>query len=435
MDPNPAYNLKAVLKETGVKADVLRAWERRYGLPMPQRTAGGHRLYSQRDIETIKWLLARQAEGLSISRAVALWRKTGAHMPDLLADSQKEPFPEKAGALIGLEALRNEWLSSCLAFNESYAEQALNQAFALYPVETVCVDLIQRGLAQVGDLWYDKRASVQQEHFTSALALRRLDALLAASPQPNRRQTVLVGCPPRELHTFTALLLALFLRRRGLHVIYLGADVPGERFEETVAAAHADLVVLVAQQLISAATLQQVAASLAGKQIGVAFGGRIFGLQPGLIDRIPGHFLGQELETAVQKIEALLSGDLTTLTQPAPPAGKYAQALDAFVSRRNRIELELDESWKALRISLQYLYTANHFLGENIIAGLRLGELAYLDDEMKWLAPVLAGHALSSGIVQNYLSLYTSAVRHQLGDAAEVITDWLEGQITTLQNL
>src|SRR5512134_3649739 len=71
----PAYNLKAVLKETGIAADTLRAWERRYGLPMPQRSAGGHRLYSQRDIETIKWLMKRQADGLSISRAVDLWNE------------------------------------------------------------------------------------------------------------------------------------------------------------------------------------------------------------------------------------------------------------------------------------------------------------------------------------------------------------------------
>src|SRR5512137_1637725 len=73
----PLYNLKVVLKETGIKADVLRAWERRYGLPTPQRSAGGHRLYSQQDIATIKWLIARQNEGLSISNAVTLWREKG----------------------------------------------------------------------------------------------------------------------------------------------------------------------------------------------------------------------------------------------------------------------------------------------------------------------------------------------------------------------
>jgi len=70
----PTYNLKAVLKETGLKADVLRAWERRYDLPKPHRTPGGHRLYSEYDIETIKWLMARQEEGLSISHATELWR-------------------------------------------------------------------------------------------------------------------------------------------------------------------------------------------------------------------------------------------------------------------------------------------------------------------------------------------------------------------------
>ncbi len=68
----PIYNLKAVVQETGIKPDTLRAWERRYGLPEPQRTASGHRLYTDRDVATLKWLVARQDDGLTISRAVAL---------------------------------------------------------------------------------------------------------------------------------------------------------------------------------------------------------------------------------------------------------------------------------------------------------------------------------------------------------------------------
>ena len=73
-DDTPIYNLKAVVQETGLKPDTLRAWERRYSLPEPNRTGGGHRLYSQQDINTLKWLLARQDEGMTISRAVSLWR-------------------------------------------------------------------------------------------------------------------------------------------------------------------------------------------------------------------------------------------------------------------------------------------------------------------------------------------------------------------------
>src|SRR6187551_3304288 len=89
----PAYNLKVVLKETGLAADTLRAWERRYGLPTPNRTAGGHRLYSQRDIETIKWLMKRQQEGLSISHAVEMWNEQLTSGADPLAESvQKASF-------------------------------------------------------------------------------------------------------------------------------------------------------------------------------------------------------------------------------------------------------------------------------------------------------------------------------------------------------
>ncbi len=74
-DKTPTFNLKAVVRETGLKPDTLRAWERRYGVPSPDRTDSGHRLYSQHDIDTLKWLLERQQEGMSISRAVELWHR------------------------------------------------------------------------------------------------------------------------------------------------------------------------------------------------------------------------------------------------------------------------------------------------------------------------------------------------------------------------
>ena len=88
----PTYNIKVVLNKTGIAADTLRAWERRYGLPVPQRTAGGHRLYSEYDIETIKWLLAKQDEGLSISRAVDLWNEQTASGSDPLAGAVSTAF-------------------------------------------------------------------------------------------------------------------------------------------------------------------------------------------------------------------------------------------------------------------------------------------------------------------------------------------------------
>src|SRR5689334_23159641 len=105
----------------------------------------------------------------------------------------------------------------------------------------------------------------------------------------------------------------------------------------------------------------------------MAFVGRIFNLQPGLIKRIPGHFIGERMEQVVPEIESVLSGT-STPAQLVPPGVEYTQALSAFLTRRGRIELELDESSKILRMPLEYIYTANRFMGENILAALRLGE-------------------------------------------------------------
>src|SRR5512141_3504687 len=309
----PAFNLKVVLKETGLAADTLRAWERRYGLPTPNRTPGGHRLYSQRDIETIKWLMKRQAEGLSISRAVDMWNEQIASGTDPLGDSTKQssfaamtlPVQYQAPDTT-IDSLRTQWVEACMEFSESTAEQTLNQAFSMFPVEAVCLEVLQRGMSEIGELWYQDRASVQQEHFASALAMRRLDALLAASPAPWREQIVMVGCPAEEWHAFTPLLLSLLLRRRGLNVIYLGANVPVTQFASTVQDLKADLVILVAQQLITAATLQHTAQVLYSQKIHVAFGGRIFNVHPDLHHSMAGYFLGNQLSSAIEQVELIL---------------------------------------------------------------------------------------------------------------------------------
>ncbi len=102
IDQTSGYNLKAVIHETGLNAETLRAWERRYGLPKPERTAGGHRLYSQHDIQMLNWLSARQKEGLSISRAVELWRTLESNGQDPLQREDQLPQPVLSS---GAEAL------------------------------------------------------------------------------------------------------------------------------------------------------------------------------------------------------------------------------------------------------------------------------------------------------------------------------------------
>ena len=215
----PIYNLNAVLRETGLSADVLRAWERRYDLPKPQRTPGGHRLYSDYDVAVIKWLRARQAEGLTISRAVELWKETAASRDPL--EGLPQPVSEVviSAPVNHVEDLRNRWVKACLGFDALKADEVINQAFAINPVETVCFEILQKGLQQIGALWYLDQATVQQEHFATAQAVRRIETLISAAPAPARAQTVLVGCPAGEWHNFPVLLLALLMIGRGLFLV------------------------------------------------------------------------------------------------------------------------------------------------------------------------------------------------------------------------
>jgi len=427
----PAFNLKAVLKETGLAADTLRAWERRYGLPLPQRTAGGHRLYSQHDIETIKWLMARQADGLSISRAVDLWNEQTASGTDPLAGttSQAVTTLTATSTNTSLDILCADWLAACMKFDEIAAEQTLNQAFSMFPVEAVCMDVLQKGLAQIGELWYENRATVQQEHFSSALAMRRLDVLLAASPAPSRNQTVIVGCPADEWHAFTPLLLALLLRRRGWNVIYLGANVPTERFAETAASVRANLVILVAQTLTSAASLQLAAQTLSAQNVRVAYGGRIFNLHPLLAEKIPANFLGQSIEASLLEVELLLQAKTLKVSETfrvsQSISQEYVAAHQSFTAKRAEIELTLKQLVPPLAVSPTGLSTGIAHLGDNIAAALQLGDMNYVTSEMDWLKKLMQSHNRPASELVHFMQSYSQSVDRHINGSGRPIFEWL----------
>ncbi|MFN8383085.1 MAG: MerR family transcriptional regulator [Anaerolineales bacterium] len=430
---SPAFNLKAVLLETGLAADTLRAWERRYGLPTPNRSAGGHRLYSQYDIETIKWLIARQAEGLSISRAVEMWNEHIASGLDPLAGYTSSAFPSSqvnsssAAPDTTLDMIRAQWITACMSFSESNAEQALNKAFSIFPVESVCMEVLQKGMSEIGGLWYENRASVQQEHFASGLAMRRIDALLSASPAPTRPQTILIGCPPGEWHTFTPLMLSLFLRRRGLNVIYLGANVPAERFEETVAKVKASLVILVAQSLTSAATLQTTAFSLLGMNIPVGYGGRIFITRNSLTEYIPGYYLGNVIDMSLDQVEKILKNK-DKIKETKVVSQEYTAALHAFSSRRAHIESTIREMIPPLAVDPEHLNTGINFLGDIIVAALQFGDMDHVTNEVEWLKVLLQSHQRPAQELADFMNEYSRAVDKHINGSGTPIKAWLHAQ-------
>jgi len=429
----PMFNLKAVVEEAGTTAHTLRAWERRYGLPRPARSEAGHRLYSRRDIDVVKWLMARQQEGLSIGRAAELWRTLEAEGQETLpATATAAPPATPAGGT--LAELRQGWVSACLAFDEVGAEQVITEAFALYKPETASLEMLQRGVSEIGEAWYAGKASVQQEHFASALAIRHLDGLILATPRPTQTGRILAACPPEEEHAFSLLLATFLLRRRGWDVLYLGANVPIARMETTIAAHRPQLVLAAAQQLPTAATMLEMARFLQGEQVPLAFGGWIFNHVPLLRTRIPGHFLGESIAQGVQAAEQLM---LTP--RPLPRAGgqtafeheisqEHRPALAHYRERQSLIEADLWQGPKPAGISEEHLAMANDTLGRHISAALILGEMSFLDTCLDWAEGLFHNRGLPSDALSNYLRGYHRAAQAHLDERGAPIVAWLATQ-------
>jgi MerR family transcriptional regulator, light-induced transcriptional regulator len=293
----PVFNTRAVARETGVPADTFRAWERRYGVPHPKRTAGLHRLYSDRDIAIIRWLRDRTAEGVNISQAV-----------QMLATAIESEPEMAAGAARPLDHLREEMVLALTNFDALGSERLLGEAFALYPFEAVLLDFLQPVMVEIGERWRQNQINVVAEHFASQFVRRKLAGLLSVFEGSARGATIIVGCAPEELHDLGTLLAALFLTRRGWRVIYLGAQVPHADLIATAQTLKPALVCLSAATVETALGLSEVARQFQRMLPDVLFGygGRAFTINPELRESIPGTFLGQDARELTDGVASLL---------------------------------------------------------------------------------------------------------------------------------
>lgn len=427
----PSFNLKVIVKETGLKPDTLRAWERRYGVPSPQRSAGGHRLYSQRDIDIVKWMLARQEEGLTISKAVKLWKRLEAEERDPLKVPEYSSVAVSLLQLGGgstdrgpLNELTEAWINACLEFNERGAEQVISQALGAYSPEVVCLLLLQPALNRLGVGWYEGTVTVQQEHFASELASRRLKALIQGSPQPNRAGRILACAPDGEEHTFSLLLLSFLLRRRGWDVVFLGASVPLQEMAETLASTRANLVVSAAHQLHTAASLMELAQMLAEKGIPIAYGGLIFNAMPALRQRIPAHFLGETLEEAPEAVEQIMVGKPGQLPQLAAP-DSYARARAEFQAKQPFILAHLWSQNPTRFMPVKELKAVNNHFSHVIDALLALGALDAAGQQRDWVRGLGGGHELPDDVLSAYLSSFHDASAAVMGEDGAALVSWL----------
>jgi MerR family transcriptional regulator, light-induced transcriptional regulator len=214
-DAGPGYlRIGQLAKRTGVSPELLRAWEQRYRLLQPTRTAGGFRLYSTADEARVQRMQSLVAGGLAAAQAASL----------ILSDG--EPAPRTvSGSATTLEDAAGDLAASLDRLDEQAANTALDRLFSVYTVETVLQDVLLPYLHRLGERWATGEVSVAQEHFASNLLRGRLLGLAQGWGQGQGPGAIL-ACVPGEQHELGLLAFGVALRRRGWRITYLGTDSP-----------------------------------------------------------------------------------------------------------------------------------------------------------------------------------------------------------------
>ncbi|HLY48694.1 MAG TPA: MerR family transcriptional regulator [Solirubrobacteraceae bacterium] len=216
-------------RRVGVSPELLRAWEQRYGLLRPVRSAGGFRLYGEEDARRVARMRRALEEGLSAAEA---------------ARRSLETLDSGAASMGLVEAARSRLLAAAERYDEVGIQAVLDEAIAVFGLEALVRDLILPTLFELGRRWKDGEVEVSQEHFASNLIRGRLLALArlwgrGAGPM------ALLACAPGEQHDISLIMFGLLLRSYGWRVLFLGTDTPLLTLEDTATTTAPAVIVLV----------------------------------------------------------------------------------------------------------------------------------------------------------------------------------------------
>ena len=253
-ESSPLLRIGELSRRLGVSDHVLRAWEARYGLLQPVRSAGGFRLYSEADALRVRRMQAHLADGLSAAEAARAVLGQDSRADGRAGGTDRVPTTESelSGAL--RQALD--------AFDEPAAQAILDRLLSDLSLTAVLRDVVLPYLTELGERWERGTASVAQEHFATNVIRGRLAGLARGWGNGHGPRAVL-ACPPGELHDLALMVFGIALNRNGWRIEYLGMNTPVEELTRTVDARRPALVVV-------AATLPETLGPLAAQLTALA---------------------------------------------------------------------------------------------------------------------------------------------------------------------
>ncbi len=247
--------IKKASELTGVPEHTLRAWERRYGLLAPSRTASGYRNY---DEETL-------------ARVTAMHELVQAGWAPRAAAVEVAHHPQIDGVGVDQHA---ELISAAAALDASAVARVVEERFAHTGFETVVDRWLMPALHRIGLEWAEGTVSVAAEHLVSNVVMRRLSTFYEAVGRGQTGRPVLIGAPPGVDHQIGLMAFAVAARRAGLPTIYLGAQVPLPAWREAATKSGAWVAVTTVPRSRDVARARRVVECLGEEHLPVWVGGK-----------------------------------------------------------------------------------------------------------------------------------------------------------------
>lgn len=222
------HPIGVVFRRTGLKPDVLRAWERRYGAVTPGRSSGNRRIYSDADIEKLVFLRQAIQGGRRISQVARLNHQeleelvvadqtlSGLRTPEPAAGEPDSEHHVEA-CLVAVEQLDARDLETEL----QHAAVALSQPHLM---EDVLVPLMEK----IGELWSEGSLRVAHEHMACAVVRSFLAGMSGTFEVFEGAPELIVATPRRQFHEMGALVVVVTAASQGWGTTYLGTDLPAD---------------------------------------------------------------------------------------------------------------------------------------------------------------------------------------------------------------
>jgi DNA-binding transcriptional MerR regulator len=211
------FSIRDIENLTGIKAHTLRIWEQRHHLFTPKRKESRHRIYDNDDLKYILRIAYLYNRGYKISRIAGLSEE----------EVSRLALELKPGA-DNYDIFINQLTEAALDFDTIRFEQVLNNLIQYTGFEQSILQVCFPLLSKIGLLWLAGKAMPAQEHFASALVIKKLllaiEELDPPLPSPMARRRVLLFTPAGELHEIPILFMQYMLKKKGVPYLYVGSN-------------------------------------------------------------------------------------------------------------------------------------------------------------------------------------------------------------------